>query len=281
MGKRNSQLTELTVVATNDYLTIVDTSAGQSKRVSVQTLVGNVDLGWVATGESWTYSSWSSTTRTGVVTVPSDATTKYTPGMRVRFSQTTGGTKYAIITAVTTTTLTLFFPSGTTFNNETVTSPVYSSIKAPYGFNLDVVVWELEYTSTADVSASTNPTAGVWYQVGGNQQLTIPVGSWIIGYHGAAAGVGSSNAALRFTTTLSTANNSQSDAGLTAYTGVTNTSTSPVHITPMAREKAVLLASQTTYYLNMSRASLGGAMSTLALQGAVATTRIYARCAYL
>lgn len=280
MGKRNSQLTELTVVATNDYLTIVDTSAGQSKRVSVQTLVGNVDLGWVATGESWTYSSWSSTTQTGVVTVPSNATTKYTAGMRVRFSQTTGGTKYAIITAVTTTTLTLFFPSGTTFNNETVTSPVYSSIKAPYGFNLDAAVWELAYTSSTDDSASAAPASGTWYQVP-SAQLVVPVGSWFLGYHGSAAGVGNASAALRFKATLATANNTESDSGLSTYLGLTNTNTTPVIIGLMAREKSILLGSQTTYYLNMARSTGGGAMSVLSMQGSQAPTRIYARCAYL
>lgn len=133
MAKRNSQLTELLIVAQDDYLTIVDTSAGQSKRVSVKNLTGLPDVGWTATGESWSFSSWNSTTRIGVVTVPTDATTKYSVGMWIRIAQTTGGTKYGMINAVTATTLTINFFSIYTLNNEAITSPVYSPLAQPYG----------------------------------------------------------------------------------------------------------------------------------------------------
>lgn len=133
MAKRNSQLTELLIVAQDDYLTIVDTSAGQSKRVSVKNLTGAPDFTWTATGESWSFSSFNSTTRVGVITVPSDATTKYSPGMWIRIAQATGGTKYGMINAVTTTTLTVNFFSLYTLNNEAITSPVYSSLGQPYG----------------------------------------------------------------------------------------------------------------------------------------------------
>lgn len=132
MAKRNSQLTELLIVAQDDYLTIVDTSAGQSKRVSVKNLTGLPDVGWTATGESWSFSSWTAASNTGVVTVPTDATTKYAVSMFVRFAQTTGGTKYAKILAVTATTLTLWMP-GYTLNNEAITSPVYSPLAHPFG----------------------------------------------------------------------------------------------------------------------------------------------------
>lgn len=142
MAKRNSQLTELLVVAQDDYLTIVDTSAGQSKRVSVKNLTGLPDTGWTATGESWSFSSFNSATRIGVITVPSDATTKYSVGMKARFAQSTGGTKYGFIVAVTTTTLSVFFSQGITFNNEAITSPVYSVQFMPFGYTGPVLTKE-------------------------------------------------------------------------------------------------------------------------------------------
>jgi len=135
MAKRNSQLTELLIVAQDDYLTIVDTSAGQSKRISVKNLTGAPDFGWQATGESHSFSSYSSTTKIGVVTVPTNATTKYSVGMKYRISQTTGGTKYGYIIAVTATTLSIFFGSFT-LNNEAISTPVYSTLEAPYGFTM-------------------------------------------------------------------------------------------------------------------------------------------------
>lgn len=135
MGKRISQLTQITAaqLAQTDLVAVVDVSAGQTKYATIKDLTGLPDIGWTSTGESWTYSSYNSTLHTGVITVPTDATTKYGVDMWVRFSQTTGGTKYGRITAVTATTLTVQFPNSVTLANEAITSPVYSSAYAPVG----------------------------------------------------------------------------------------------------------------------------------------------------
>lgn len=134
MAKRFNQLTQLTAaqVAQNDIIPIRDESAGQTKYITVKDLTGSPDTGWTATGEAWTFSSWTSASNTGVVTVPTDATTKYAVGMWVRFSQTTGGTKYGKILSLTATTMTIWMP-GYTLTNETVTSPVYSTVATPVG----------------------------------------------------------------------------------------------------------------------------------------------------
>lgn len=132
MAKRVSQLTELTVVAVDDYIPIVDTSAGDTKKVKVQTLVGVPAFGWTATGESWTFSSWTSASNVGIVTVPTDATTKYNVGQYVQFVQATGGTKYGKILAVTATTLSIWMP-GYTLVNEAITTPFYSIAARPVG----------------------------------------------------------------------------------------------------------------------------------------------------
>lgn len=151
MGKKISQLVQLTAAqaAQTDLIPIVDISAGKTKYITLKDLTGLPDVGWIATGESWAYSSWTLATRIGVVTVPSDATTKYTPGMRIRFSQSTGGTKYGVITAVTATTLSIFFPSPGVLQNEAISSPVYSPEWAPVGFDPDVndAPWQ-PYTPT-------------------------------------------------------------------------------------------------------------------------------------
>ena len=177
MSKRISQLTQLTAaqLASNDILAIVDVSAGQTKYITVKDLTGLPDFGWTATGESWAYSSWDSTTRIGVITVPTDATVKYTPKNRVRFSQTTGGTKYGIIHKVTATTLTVHFPSGTTLTNETITSPVYSGEDSPVGFPTDVASWLLTYTNTSTTAATGS--VGVW-QNPNTSRIALGIGSW-------------------------------------------------------------------------------------------------------
>lgn len=278
MGKRNSQLTELLVVAQNDYLTIVDTSAGQSKRVSVKTLVGNVDLGWVATGESWTYSSWTSATRIGVITVPSDATTKYTPGMRTRFSQTTGGTKYGIIVAVSSTTLTVFFPSGTTFNNETITSPVYSNIKVPYGFNASPSLWTLLATSSSSTTAAIANAATSNH---GSLSLTVGVGSWRLG-HRRTYYMGTASTVCRIY--LSTA--ASSLAGATGYdfqrSGTkigAGSGATAVHDGAEVSDVPADLTAQTTFYSVIFNGS--GASRTIVTTDDEVNAEVSAECAYL
>lgn len=275
MGKRNSQLQELTVVAQNDYLTIVDTSAGQSKRVSVKTLVGNVDLGWVATGESWTFSSWSSATRIGIVTVPSDATTKYTPGMRVRFSQTTGGTKYAVITNVTATTLALFFPTGTTFVNETVTSPVYSSIKVPFGFNADHSIWKLSLT----VSGQASVGAGGYVNPSG-AGLTVPIGAWKMKLAAVQAQDNSGSDGQYTVAGLSTATNSFSHSRLKAGMYVRSASTSGSEMSTYM-EYDVVLTSQTTFYAIITTAQVATSAVIGIISGQNGESYIEALCSYI
>lgn len=130
---RISALTELTSLASDDYLLVLDSSANIAKKITVANAFGLADYGWTPTGETWTYTSWTLATKIGVVTVPSDATTKYSVGMKVKLTQSTGGTKYARILGVTSTTLSLFLlGSGTVLNNEAITSPQFSIANYPY-----------------------------------------------------------------------------------------------------------------------------------------------------
>jgi hypothetical protein len=187
MAKRNSQLTELLVVAQDDYLTIVDTSAGQSKRVSVKNLTGAPDVGWTATGEAWSFSSYSSTSNVGVVTVPTDATTKYSVGMFVRFSQTTGGTKYGRIIAVTSTTLSIWFGAGIyTLNNEAISTPVYSPLAHPGGLPIKIAegqpyafsVWRNAAYSVGNGAFAVVPYDTKEYDH--NNNVAVPAGTFTV-----------------------------------------------------------------------------------------------------
>lgn len=82
--------------------------------------------GWVGVTDSWTYASATT------VTVPSDATAKYSVGDKVKFVQTS--TKYFYITAVASTTLTLYGGSDYTVANAAISSINYSKAATPLGF---------------------------------------------------------------------------------------------------------------------------------------------------
>ena len=240
---------------------------------STQTANPSLDTGWVSVPDTWSYSSWSSSTRTGVITVPSDATLKYTAGMRVRIEQATGGVKYGIITRVTSTSLSVFFPLGTTFTNQTISSPHFSMWKVPFGFNADPTLWELEIVDT-NVLSKTSPAAGVWYYSG--LSITLPVGAWRVGFSLSYAGLASSASAVRAKVTLATASATETDSRFTTYLGATAVT---VAISDVSRLIARNHTAQTTYYLNMQ--STNSAANDVQILGSANATRIFAQCAHL
>jgi len=86
-----------------------------------------VNEGWVNPDETWTY--LSATT----ITVPTDATTKYNIGDKIKITQTT--VKYFYIVGVTATILTVTAGSDYTVANAAITEPFYSKVETPQGFD--------------------------------------------------------------------------------------------------------------------------------------------------
>jgi len=165
MAKRITQLSELTTAAQDDYIVIVDTSTGTTKKITVKNLTGLPDVGWITTGESWSYSSYSSTTKLAVITIPTDGTAKYSIDMWVRFSQSTGGTKYGQVTAITATTMTVFMGSYT-LNNEAISSPVYSTALQPFGLPESAYQWKPWVPSWTNITVGGGTVTANYIRVG-------------------------------------------------------------------------------------------------------------------
>lgn len=265
-----------------DVLPMHNDSSDDTEKVSIEQI--RTHITWTPAEETWSYSSWSSTTRIGIITVPTDATTKYSAGMRVVFSQSTGGTKYGIIVAVSATTLTVFFPSGTTFNNETISSPQWSTVKVPFGFNPDPSVWSLSLVDSTDRTINASPDGSSWYN-NASLVLTIGIGAWRL-YGNALArftrSAGGTGASLQGA--LSTSTSSVSDSELVAAaqlivtfsTGGTGTYTATG---PLPIVKNIVLAAQTTYNFIFKAGQAG---SALQVQGStLQPTIIRATCNYL
>lgn len=198
--------------------------------------------GWYAVGDTWAYASADAPTF--VVTVPTGAQSIYSIGKRVQLTQTT--VKYFIITAVTDTTVTLYGGTDYTLTNAAISGVYISGMKAPLGFPMDPLKWSIEVTPAQTAQAS--PGAGTWYNI---SSITLPIGSWRVSYAGTLGGEYSSAVYFACYTTLSTANNSESDPDFTAELYlVTATEMSLM----AAREKNLLIASKTVYYLNFKSA---------------------------
>ena len=216
-----------------------------------------LNSGWISANETWTYASADTPTYT--FTVAADVTTKYSAGMKIMFTQTQ--VKYGIITAVstfsggnTTITVLMSMTSGTVDNsglaNAAISANFYSTMKAPYSFPMSKTRWELEFTDTAERSQAS-PTADTWYNVN-SSLLAFPIGEWlgsiqVTGQHVKATATVSSHHV-----TLSTANNTESDAEMTnnVYAQVLATSTASV-FNGTSRWKHFSLTVKTTHYLNI------------------------------
>lgn len=214
--------------------------------VTADKLDSNFTAGWVAAGETWTYATTDDPTYT--FTITGDKTTKYSPGMRIKLTQD-NATKYFIITAVSytapDTTITVY--GGTDYDLDAgITNPYYSSAKAPVGFPLSPTKWTVT-TNYTSLGSQSNPVNNTWYNVG-SVSIQIPIGAWSVTYKLLAKGITASNQIVPIFTTLSTANNSESDGDFTIKTGVANVA--EVSAGPIVF-KDLLLASKTTYYLNM------------------------------
>jgi hypothetical protein len=210
--------------------------------------------------------------------------TAFSAGMKVRLTHG-GATKYFIIMQVAAglgfTGLWLYGGTDYTLAAGAITDFRYSPTKAPLGFPLDPTKWTVRIADTADRTQAT-PTGGTWYNVNAaTQSLSVPIGAWELGYQAllSVTSKASKTYALIYAT-LSTANNSASDAEFSAIVQQNGASSTCVAAGPVSRRKHVTLAAKATYYLNIST-SAGTDMASIMVQNAAGNSIIQALCAYL
>lgn len=240
---------------------------------------GNTIVDWNAAGETWTYASATTytngnTTYGGTFTITGDKTTKYSAGMKIRFVQTT--TKYAIITKVSysspNTTVTIFLGTDYSLANAAINNPYYATTGTPFGFPISPSKWLVQDTSSTN-QTTASAVSGTWYNA---ESITIPLGVWDVGYRATVGHATAASSVRGLYTTLSTANNSESDEELsTLYSDIANTSKH----TMVSLPKTLTITADDIYYLNYKG---DGTMPTnLGIYGATYKTIINAYCAYL
>ncbi len=241
----------------------------------------NINTGWFEATGTWTYSAWDDTNgvSTASITVPSDATTVYQPGMRVMFDQTTDGTKYGIITKVAATELTIFLNTDYDFDNETISNVFYSPMSTPFGFDRDVNKYTVEYTNASN-EIEASPTANTWYN-SNSASIDVPIGLWNVSYKVVAQDFTSTTVStVGVLTTLSTANNSESDDGWTLKSLSNGGSVANRNImSPHFMISEINLSAKSTRYLNTSTPQ--SSHTHVGNLGSDAETIIRATCAYL
>lgn len=248
---------------------------------TVSGLVGMPLNGLIADPNTWTYSSVDG--HTSVVTINADVTGYIQAGTRIKLTQTTD--KWFIVSKTPTfgggnSTLTLYGGTDYTVANAAITSPYYSYVKDPFGFNSDPAKWT-EVVATVG-TAQTSPTVNVWYNKGSS--MDIPIGSWFVTFAGTMYGQKLTATSVSVESTLSTANNSESDVTFSSYF-VVGQSTGNGTVTAggsFYKSGHILLTSKTTYYANIRTETTGA--GTISMTDADAGSQkiiIKAICGYL
>lgn len=230
--------------------------------------------GWIADANTWTYSSADAPTF--VISVNADMTGVLSPGMRIKLTQTTA--KYFVVMVVGNfgggaTLITVDGGTDYTLANAAITSPYYSTAKAPLGFPLDVTKWRLVVSDTSD-QTQASPSAATWYNIG-TISIAIPLGLRLVYYSVLLDARRSSNGACGQDVTLSTANNSESN---TAFTSTLYDSNTMIVQQFVHREVYLTLVSKTTYYLN-SQGQTG--MASIDFRGDKTPTLVVAQNPYI
>ena len=260
-----------------DYIPLYSTSDSAIRKILKGDLISGsvISEGWVSASETWTYASADAPTYTFTI-ASFDATSKYSVGMRIKLTQTTA--RYFIITKVVFddpgSTITIYGGTDYELLDGEITLTYYSSQKAPLGFPLDPTKWTVITTDTSERNQLA-PTEFTWYN-NGSLSISIPIGAWNVYYRGLLQPYDASSGTWNGQTTLSTANNSETDVDLTCIffaagvTALAMTATS---------QKQLILTSKTVYYLNERAASAG--LDGIDLRGDILKTIIRAVCAYL
>jgi len=176
--------------------------------------------GWVSSGLSFSYISYDSTHKLGVIRVTgSDVTGTFSVGMKLRLSQPTDGVKYAFIHKVEftggNTDFTIWLGTDYDLDSEAVNTVSYSGFRAPYLFPMQKDKWTVEVSDVSQQVVSS-VASFVWVNPG-STSIDIPLGLWDVEYFVIVEGdSNSSTNTLQVQATLSTANNSESDVDFTS-----------------------------------------------------------------
>jgi hypothetical protein len=187
---------------------------------------------------------------TFIVDTSGDLSATLSVGMKLKFTDST--VKYGILHAIATTRLTIY--TGTDYSivsTSALSDTFYSMVRVPFGFPMSPAKWTVEVIDNATRTQAT-PTNNTWYNTG-EIKIVVPVGAWNLGYQATASGAnGTTATTIYISTTLSTANNSDTDKDFLCGAAGANMITYRLAV---SRYKYISALSKTTYYLNIQSAA--------------------------
>lgn len=257
--------------------------AVENRITTAETDITNLKTGWLPANETWTYASVDDPT--GNITISGDKTTKYSTGMRIKFTNG-GNIIYGIITKLVysspNTTLTFLHeinPSNSQalhlMANSAITNNYYSSAKAPYGFPMSEDKWAIKFTD-ATLRALGTPTTNTWYNLS-SLQKSVPIGAYKVKWKIMSFFERVSTGPNSLYTCISTSPNSASNSEYITSQAGYGTNNANFGFTTV-REEYIEFASKTTIYFNIMTAD---SAVGIYFQNNQSTLLFKATCAYL
>jgi hypothetical protein len=260
VGKQNS----------NNLYTINNVAYAQTANdVAINSpLATKVGAGWNTLSATLTFSSVDHFTSVAATSV--GLTGVISVGMRIKLT-INSTTQYFIVTAITSTLITLYGGPSFALSNNAITNVFYSMSKCPFGFPADPAVWASKVMSTSQIPIGGLSAGGIW----GSWWLDVDIGAWDISFEGDAQFNAATAGGMEGAVGLSTSSSSFSDLEMALFADSAN-----VTIMSIAgkRSKLINIASKTRYYM-VVRTTF--ATNATYLRGDLCAVKIEARCAYL
>ncbi|MDD3267414.1 MAG: hypothetical protein PHC75_09595 [Burkholderiales bacterium] len=299
--RKISELNNLTTPKSDDLIPVVDLTENETKKITYDNLIGkdlsaindeleSLDInkadktetdemleqlksGWCKLIATFTFESFDSTVATAVINTDIDLTETIELGDRIKFTQD-GAVKFGIVTAKTSTQLTLFLGTDYILEDKAITNVYFSHMKTPIGFNTNPDKWTVKTTSNSNVNQN-NPTVNTWYNLGA-LKLDIPIGSWNVSYSCSIYSIREAEGTVDIQTTLSNSQNTQLSNEYSSYAYTKNILE---FMQGTSRSFNLNLSSKTPYYLN-AKTRISG-ITGIYFWGSYGATVIKAVCAYL
>lgn len=119
-----------------------------------------LDGGWIPATGTWSYAS------ANTITIPTNGTTTYNKGMRIRFKQG-AGYKYYATAGIAATTLTTFVNTDYVVANSAITDVYYSFDVSPYGYP------DLFTRTATGIVSGSGGSAGAYAQSGASAMYKV------------------------------------------------------------------------------------------------------------
>lgn len=189
LSSLETKVGDVSTLATTSKVVVGAINEVEARVDTVETDIDKLQTGWNSAGETWTYASVDDPT--GNITISGDVTTKYSLGMRIKFTNG-GNTIFGIITKIAysspNTTLTFLHEINPSTNtalhlmaNSAITNNYYSNMKVPFGFPSLKLKWTMSKDDSTTYTQNS-PNGSQFYNLG-TIYIDVPIGSWELSYN--------------------------------------------------------------------------------------------------